>query len=173
MKIFFSNFFRNFYFFPEISLKTRRNDFRVKIRSPSDFLKLKSKWPVFTAQGAVCPPTLANSIVNEYFWLEKSRKTDQHKFSIYKKSPCTKQAKRTKSLFEFTKKKLYAAERKLNGAQIQLEMSKEKMTEFQLKTKLKSGKFKRHRCCRRFKFWFREEVRVAKICKIGKHCTSR
>ena len=54
VKIFFSKCFRNFYFFPEISLKTRRNDFRVKIRSPSDFLKLKSKWPVFTPQGAVC-----------------------------------------------------------------------------------------------------------------------
>ena len=39
--------------FPEISVKTRRKDFRVKIRSPSDFLNLKSKWPVFTPQGAV------------------------------------------------------------------------------------------------------------------------
>ena len=46
-----------------------------------------------------------------------------------------KQAKRTKTLFEFTKKKLYAAERKLNGAKIQLEMSKEKIREFEKRSR--------------------------------------
>ena len=53
-KLFFRYFFKFFNFFSKITQKSPNKDMLVNFRFRSGFFDFKSKWPIFTPQGAVC-----------------------------------------------------------------------------------------------------------------------